>query len=105
MTNTAVTVEVALPLLLWKENEQFVAFPPALDLSTCGDSEQSAVSNFAEAVELFFETAIERRTLNDLLASLGWEASVDTWRPPSQSIEGQKSFAVRIPVPATMPAH
>jgi len=104
MTQQNVLVEVALPLLLWKEDKQFVAFTPALDLSTCGESEQDAVLLFSEAVELFFETAIERHTLHDLLESLGWSVVLNSWHPPSQALAGSKSYSVRIPVPSVISA-
>ena len=37
-----------------KEGNQFVAYSPALDLSTCGNTLTEARSRFAEAAKLFF---------------------------------------------------
>ena len=92
------TVEVKLPLFIWKEEDQFVAFTPALDLSTCGDSEKDAVEHFREAVELFFETAEERNTLKELLESLGWKFKGNDWIPTSQPIDG-RTFSAQVPIP------
>jgi len=67
------TVNVKLTLLLWREDDQIVAYTPALELSSCGANEQEAVDNFHEAVALFMETAYERNVIRDLLESLGWK--------------------------------
>lgn len=98
MAQKILSVEVTLPLLVWKEEDQFVAFTPALDLSSCGESQDTAVRNFSEAVDLFFETAVERNTLQDLLESLGWRLENKNWIPSSQPIDGRK-FSVRVPLP------
>ena len=93
------TVEVLLPLLMWKEEGQFVAFTPALDLSSCGDSEKQALSNFREAVELFVETALERNVLKEILESLGWRFEANQWIPASQPLQGSQSFPMNMPIP------
>ena len=99
MAKVLLSVDVSLPLMVWKEGDQFVAFTPALDLSSCGSSDKEAVDHFAEAVELFFETAVERNTLQDLLESLGWQLQNNNWIPSSQPVDG-RSFAVKVPIPA-----
>lgn len=93
------TVKVQLPLLLWIEDDQYVAYTPALELSSCGADETEAVRNFAEAVELFFETADERRVLKDLLESLGWTYQSKTWKPHREALAGSRSFEVQVPLP------
>jgi predicted RNase H-like HicB family nuclease len=102
MSKSPVTIEVELPLLIWRENDQYVAFTPALDLSTCGSTNEDAVNNFSQAVELFVETAIERKTIDDLLESLGWIAAPNNWSPPSQPLKGNPSFPVRLPIPSSI---
>ncbi len=99
MARKPITVQVGLPLFIWKEEDQFVAFTPALDLSTCGESQNSAISNFSEAVELFFETALERETLRELLESLGWRFEENSWIPSSQAIKGSRTFSAKVPLP------
>jgi predicted RNase H-like HicB family nuclease len=45
-----------------KEKESYVAFSPALDLSTCGQTIEEARKNFAEVLETFFEECIKRNS-------------------------------------------
>lgn len=98
MTKKLLFVDVTLPLMIWKEDDQFVAFTPALDLSSCGSSEKEAVDHFSEAVDLFFETAVEQNTLQDLLQSLGWRLQNNNWIPSSQRVDGRE-FTVKVPLP------
>jgi len=95
------TVKVQLPLLLWKEDDQYVAYTPALELSSCGASQEEAVAQFGEAVELFFETAEERKVLRELLESLGWTFT-NTWHPHRQPLAGSQTFEALVPVPQSM---
>lgn len=92
------SAEVILPLMLWKEEAGFVSFTPALDLSSCGETEGEAIKNFAQAVELFIEIAVERGTLKEILESLGWRLDSEKWIPQSEVIDG-RPFTVKIPLP------
>jgi predicted RNase H-like HicB family nuclease len=46
-----------LPVLTWKEGEVFVADCPPVRIASQGDTEQEALANLAEAIELYFEDA------------------------------------------------
>ena len=66
-----------------KEKESFVAYSPALDLSTCGRTLEEAKKNFLEALDIFFEDCTEMGTLDKVLESLGWEKKGrKQWLPP-----------------------
>ena len=52
-----------LPVSFIKEANQFVAYTPALDLSTSGRTLKEAKSNFSEAVEIFFNEITSAGTL------------------------------------------
>ena len=87
-----------IPVVFLKEGELFVAYSPALDLSTCGDSFDEARENFEEALELFFAECLKRGTLERALASYGWQRSrtkPPQWEPPV--IVGQESLSVPVP--------
>ena len=80
-----IATDVTLPVVVFKEDDAFVAYTPALDLSTCGDTYEEAQRNFHEAVTLFFAECVSRGTLEDALASLGWRKTgkpSDGWVPP-----------------------
>ena len=46
---------VKLPVLTWKEGDVYVADCPAVRIASQGDTEQEAVHNLKEAIELYFE--------------------------------------------------
>ncbi len=48
-------VQVNLPVSFLKEGKTYVAYTPALDLSSCGKTLVEAERMFNEAVTLFFE--------------------------------------------------
>ncbi|MDO8520890.1 MAG: hypothetical protein Q7S52_02130 [bacterium] len=62
-----------LPVLITKQGKRFVAYTPALDISTSGKSEKDAKSKFFELANLFLEEIVDRGTANDVLAELGWK--------------------------------
>ena len=62
-----------VPVLFLKENEMFVAYSPALELSTCGKTFEEAQKNFEEALLIFFEECIKDNTLKEILPSPGWK--------------------------------
>lgn len=93
------TVTVSVPLAVWKEGNQFVSFTPALDLSSCGSTEQEAIEKFAEAVAIFIETAVERNCLEELLEAYGWVCQDDDWEVPFESARGSAPFEFSLPRP------
>lgn len=60
-----------LPVSIFKEGNAFVAYTPALDLSTMGETFEEAQNNFKEAVQIFFEEVIEKGTLEEVLMGYG----------------------------------
>ncbi len=65
-------MDVNLPVIVLKEGKQFVAYTPALDISTCGDTLEQAHKRFDEAVKLFLEECMRMGTLEDVLIECGW---------------------------------
>jgi predicted RNase H-like HicB family nuclease len=62
-----VKIKGTLPLCLMREKNSFIAFAPALDLSTCGRTLEEAKKNFAEALDIFFEECLKMGTWNKVL--------------------------------------
>ncbi len=75
-------LEVNLPVSITKEDEHFIAYTPALDLSTSADSVEEVKKRFDEVVQIFFEELIEKDTLDDVLKELGWKKVDKKWSPP-----------------------
>ena len=74
--------EISLPITIFKEGKSFVAYSPALDLSTSASTFGKAQSRFAEAVEIFFDELAHMGTMDKVLAELGWQKVKSSWRPP-----------------------
>ncbi|MEK7655142.1 MAG: type II toxin-antitoxin system HicB family antitoxin [Patescibacteria group bacterium] len=85
---------VEIPVTIKKDVSSYIAYSPALDLASQGDSVQDAKRMFAEAAELFIEECERMNTLDDVLLDLGWEKIQNEWHPPAFE---QTSERVRMP--------
>ncbi len=83
MPKLKVNFTVTLPITFLREGDAFVAYTPALDLSTVGGSLDEAKTRFDEATRLFFEEIIEKGTINDVLTELGWQRQDNQFIPPT----------------------
>src|SRR3989344_2725929 len=63
-------VQLKLSMQITKQGRRFVAWTPALDLSTSGRSGAEAKKRFAEAVQIFIEELIEAGTVDEVLRGL-----------------------------------
>jgi hypothetical protein len=75
-------LKISLPITIFKEGKSYVAYSPALDLSTSASTYVKAQSRFLEAAELFFEELAEMGTLDAVLTGLGWQKLKTNWNPP-----------------------
>ena len=89
------TYSVNLPVSIFREGKNFIAYTPALDLSTTGKTFDQAKKRFEEAVQIFFEETAEKGTFDELLQSLGWQKIQKCWTPPVEVSHQLES--VRIP--------
>lgn len=85
---------VNLPVSFLKESDQFVAYTPALDLSTSGETLEEAKKNFTEAVEIFFDEIISMGTFEEVLLDLGWKKQAHDLIPPLVVSQGMESVSV-----------
>jgi len=49
----------SLKNVVWKEGEHYVAQSLNVDVSSFGDTKQKAIDNLREALELYFEDAVD----------------------------------------------
>jgi predicted RNase H-like HicB family nuclease len=66
------TISGNLSGFVFKEGRAWVAYCQSLDLSSCGESEEEALDAVGQAIALWLESCIQRQTLEDALAQLGW---------------------------------
>lgn len=86
---------VQIPVSFLREGKRFVAYTPALDLSTSGKTFEEAKKHFEEASELFFEELARMGTLDETLTNLGWRKVERRWAPPV--LVAQEQSRVRVP--------
>lgn len=86
----------SLPVSILKEGSVFVAYSPALDLSTYGKSFEEVQKRFNEIVGIFFEELVEKGTIADVLSGLGWQKEQENWAPPVIIANETRNF--RVPV-------
>lgn len=72
-----------LPVSVFKEGKHFVAYTPALDLSTSGKTYQQVMKRFDEVVDIFFEEISKKGTTEEMLLNLGWQKVKKHWSPPT----------------------
>lgn len=67
---------------IFREGETYVAYVPALDLSSCGATDEEARRNIRDAVRGFLATSAELGTLEEVLTEAGYRREGDRWIPP-----------------------
>lgn len=83
-----------LPVVISKYGKRFVAYTPALDISTSGKSLKDVKSKFSELAMIFIEEIAQAGTINEVLTELGWTKGKQ-WVPPK--IISSQSIDVRVP--------
>ena len=65
--------DLTVPAEVREDEDHFVSFCPALDVYSQGPSEEAALDNLAEALQLFVESCLARGTLDRVLKDCGFE--------------------------------
>ncbi len=64
---------------IFKEDDQYVALAPELNVSSFGNTKQEARESLKEAVELFLEECQRMGTLEEVLAESGFKLDKKSW--------------------------
>jgi predicted RNase H-like HicB family nuclease len=67
---------------IFKEGDAYVAYVPALDVSSCGTTSDEARHNIRDAVRGFLAASAAHGTLDEILEEAGYERKGEEWRPP-----------------------
>jgi hypothetical protein len=86
---------VKIPVSVIKEGKKFIAYSPALDVSTSGRTYNEAKRRFAEIVYIFFEEIDKKGTTKIVLEELGWKKVKSEWQPPV--VISQESELFKVP--------
>lgn len=76
-------IPIDYDVMVFKEDETYVAYCPELDVSSCGNSVEQAKEMLKTAVRLFLEEAEKMGTLEDILKEAGFKKDTSgRWLPP-----------------------
>jgi len=95
-------IETNVSISFYKEGRQFIAYCPALDLSSCGETFEEAKKNFTEALDIFFAETVKMGTLEDVLVECGWKKVSRPklhWKPPTRQFIAETVEHVKLPCP------
>ena len=93
-------------VVILKEDEYFVAYCPALELSAYGKKEKEALASFKNEINIFIEETAKKGTLEKYLLKQGWKLQQTPkikYQPPKlsnqilRSAQGKYSQEVYIP--------
>ena len=74
---------IEFDIIVFKENETYVAYCPELDISSCGNNIEHAKEMLKTAVRLFLEEAEKMETLEDILEEAHYVKDKNgKWIPP-----------------------
>lgn len=76
-------IPIEFDMIVFKENETYVAYCPELDVSSCGNNVGHAKEMLKTAVRLFLEEAEKSGTLEDILEESNYKKDLNgKWFPP-----------------------
>jgi len=112
--NTEKEYHFSLEIYIFMQAGRYIAYCPALDLSTSAEDYNEAFSNFYEMFQLYVETCLEQGTLFEDLEAHGWKVQKMSIKPPKYTVllkkpemknlmESNISFE-RVVTPARIPA-
>jgi predicted RNase H-like HicB family nuclease len=67
---------------IFKEGGTYVAYAPALDVSSCGATAEEARRNIRDAVRGFLAASADLGTLDEILEEAGYEREGEGWHAP-----------------------
>jgi predicted RNase H-like HicB family nuclease len=80
---------------IFKEGETYVAYVPALDVSSCGATDEEARRNIRDAVRGFLATSADMGTLEEILREAGYEREGERWRAPEFVSVDQLTMSIK----------
>jgi len=76
-------IPIEYDIIIFKEDETYVAYCPELDISSCGNTVEHAKEMLKTAVKLFIEEAEKMGTLEDILEESRYKKDASgRWLPP-----------------------
>jgi predicted RNase H-like HicB family nuclease len=91
-------VMTSVDVLLFQEDKYFVAYCPALEVSSYGKSEQEAKLAFDEALDIFIQETEKKGSFEKALLKLGWslrQVPHPSYIPPRTKLAGLSKLSYK----------
>ncbi len=76
-------IQIDFDIIVYRENEIFIAYCPELDVSSCGNTINHAKEMLRTAVRLFLEEVEKMGTLDEILSEANYiKDTSGRWIPP-----------------------
>ena len=88
------SIKIEVDVVILREDEYFVAYCPALELSAYGKKEKEALASFKNEINIFIEETAKKGTLEKYLLKQGWKLQQTpkiNYRPPKLSNQIMRS--------------
>jgi len=95
LPKTVNSLNVNVEVALFEEDGIWVAYCPALEVSSYGDDKKEAKEGFEEAMQIFLSETQRKGTLEKYLLKLGWQLQqkpIPMYNQPHFSIEENKTL-------------
>ncbi len=79
---------------IFKEDKNFVAVAPELNVSSFAKTKVGAEESLKEAVELFLEECKRMGTLKDVLSEAGFKPEKKFWRSSNPLVTGRMALGI-----------
>lgn len=87
-------MNIQLRTEIFKEDDQFVALAPDLNVSSFGESVEDARASLKEAIAAFIEECENMGTLDEVLEESGFHKVGDAWVLRERVIEEELAVAI-----------
>ena len=87
--------EISVSVLILQEGDYYVAYSPALELSSYGKSVVEAKKSFAQVLKIFVEETERKGTFEKVLLGLGWTLQQKPsfkYQPPELSLRERRAL-------------
>jgi len=86
----SIKIEIYLDIVTDMEGKYWIAYCPALELSSYSDKEDKLIKSFNETLKIYFEETLRKGTLEKDLLRLGWvlqQVPTPRYEPPKIDFE------------------
>jgi predicted RNase H-like HicB family nuclease len=85
MNGSVITMTLRLEIATKQDGDQWLAWCRPIDVLSQGDSKEEAIASLKEAIDLWFESCMQRGVLDDALREAGFTRGKPGEKPPAEA--------------------